>query len=225
VDRVELSPGWKNLVHAQKLWVHYSLLLGKGRVEGRLSKSGSSGYQIQGTVRGLQLAAFPLLAHGLERKVQGELHAVFEMERIVNGSPGWRWKAQVTVDRGQVTLARPIFRHTVLPFSQVSVLLLGENGRVVVDQGKIHSTLGQGWLNGTIHLDSYWPRSQLALRGGFHPEPSFFQGFDSTVTLLSIRDQLKNKPLPVSISGTVHHPGIHFEDLTMQISALEQEGR
>jgi type II secretion system protein N len=226
VDKMELWPGLLASLRDRTLWIQYKLWAGKGQVEGRLQYLGpDNGYRLNGTARSLQLVGFPVIAQLLERKVQGEVHAAFEMERGLKDGQHWRWKAQLAVDQGQLALVRPLLNHTVLPFSQITMLLLGEGKSISVEQGKMLSPLGKGWFNGSIRLENRLPLSELDLRGGLQPEPLFFQGVESTAALQAIRTQLKDTPLPVRISGSVLHPGIHFEDLTMQIYALEQERR
>ncbi len=96
---------------------------------------------------------------------------------------------------------------------------------MTVAEGKIVSPLGDGWFNGLLGLQTDPAMSELDLRGGLHPKPAFFQGVEKTVALQSVQVALQEKSLPFSLSGTLLHPGLHFEDFALQISALNKEMR
>ncbi|MGD9947576.1 MAG: type II secretion system protein GspN [Desulfobulbus sp.] len=226
INRLDIWPDWNTSVREQSLWFGYHLRIGAGVIHGRLQlQTREQKFAFYGTARTLQLESIPLLASRLGRNLQGTVSASYEGKGCPGSQNFCTWKVQCTLENGRLALVRPMLRHTALPFSQVSMLLRGVGRELTIAEGKIASPLGNGWFNGTLLLADDPLQSRLQLRGGLHPQPPFFEGIENTVALQSVRLELQEKPLPFSLSGTLLHPGVHFESLAMQMYALEKEMR
>ncbi len=226
VDWLEIRPDLGTSVKKRGPWLSYHLQIGPGTIAGSVGQQGQKkGYAFHGRVHSLHLRDFPLLAQRLERNVQGEISASYEGEMSLAGGAPCHWKAQTKIEHGRLALVRPVLHHTVFPFSRVTMLLHGAGPKMTVAEGKIVSPLGDGWFNGLLGLQTDPAMSELDLRGGLHPKPAFFQGVEKTVALQSVQVALQEKSLPFSLSGTLLHPGLHFEDFALQISALNKEMR
>lgn len=226
VDQLDLWPDLSSSFREQRPWFHYHLRIASGLVDGRVGqRQDKQGYSLQGTARSLQLERLPLLAQRLGRNIRGTVSASFEGEHCPGTGASCQWKVQCKLEQGRLAFVRPVLHHSEFPFSQVGMLLRGAGAKISIAEGKIASPWGDGWFNGTLQLAANPIQSQVELRGGLHPQPAFFEGVENTVALQSVRVELQEKPLPFSLSGTLHHPGIHFESLAMQMYALEKELR
>ncbi len=175
--------------------------------------------QVMGQATSLQ--EMSLLTNVFGRSLQGLVQASYEGKgKTFSGST---WKMECTVEEGEVGIVRPILGHQSLPFSQVRMLLTGNGNDVRISEGKIVSNLGNGWFNGSVQLVRPLLQSQLQLRGGLTPQPLFFQEIKATPLLRELEETLKEESLAFNLSGTVHSPAIHFENLAMQIYALDKE--
>ena len=226
IDRLDIGPDWVSSIREQALWLRYDLLIGSGVVHGRLvRRSTPLQYTFSGTARGIALDKMPLLGSRLGRNIQGLVSATYEGQGCPGVQNACSWKMQCTLENGRLSLVRPLLGHRELPFSRVSMLLSGKGKEMGMTEGKIDSLLGSGWFNGTVILAADPMQSQLRLRGGLHPQPAFFEGVEQTVALESLRRAVEEKALPFNLSGTLRHPGIHFESLAMEMFALEKETR
>lgn len=226
IDRLDIRPDWRTSFREQALWGSYHAQIASGVIDGRLGHQAQrQGYVLYGTARSVQVASIPLLAKRLGRNLQGTISAAYEGKGCPGTGNPCQWKVQCKIEHGRLALVRPVLHHTALPFSLVSMLLRGEGREMSIAEGKIESPLGNGWFNGTVVLEADTIQSQLNLRGGFYPQPAFFEGIENTVALQSVRIELQEQPLPFSLSGTLLHPGIYFEHLAMQMNALEKEMR
>lgn len=226
IDRLDIRPAWRTSFREQALWASYRLQIASGVIDGRLGRQAQKqGYTLHGTARSVQVASIPLLAKRLGRNLQGTISAAYEARGCPGAGTPCQWKVQCKLEQGRLALVRPVLQQTALPFSLVSMLLRGAGREMTIAEGKIVSPLGNGWFNGTVLLEADPIQSRLKLRGGFHPQPAFFEGIENTVALQSVRIELQEQPLPFSLSGTLLHPGIHFEQLAMQMNALEEEMR
>lgn len=224
IDQLEIWPDWNASLREHTLWVNYQLRLGPGALRGRISRQ-EQRYRFYGKAQGLQLESVALLARLLGRKLQGRISAVYEGSLCPATQGASSWKVQATLENGRLSLLRPLLHHTEVVFTQASMLLRGQGREITISEGRLDSPLGKGWFNGRLRMMPDPLQSQLKLRGGFSPQPAFFAGLENTVALQSVRLELQDKPLPVSLSGTLLHPGVHFEGLAMQMYALEREIR
>ncbi len=224
VDQLEVWPDWGSSLRERSLWLNYQLRLGPGALRGQLCRQEQQ-YRFYGKAQGLQLQSVALLASLLGRKLQGTISAVYEGSLCPARPEACPWKVQATLENGRLSLVRPLLHHKEVAFTQASMLLKGQGRDITISEGKLDSPLGKGWFKGHLVLRPDLLQSQLKLRGGLSPQPAFFAGLENTVALQALRLELKDKPLPVSLSGTMLHPGIHFESLTMQMYALEKEIR
>ena len=226
VDQLEIRPDWSASFKEWAPWLRYHLHIGAGTIAGSWGQQRQKkGYALHGSVRTLQLKDLPLLAQRLERNMQGELSATYEGDVSLEGGASCRWKAQTKIERGRLSFVRPVLQQTEFPFSQVTMLLHGTGRKMTIAEGRIQSPLGDGWFNGSLQFQTDPALSKVELRGGLHPKPAFFQGVEDKVALGKVRAALQEKPLPFSLSGTLLHPGIHFEHFALQISALDKEIR
>nr|WP_321465004.1 type II secretion system protein GspN [uncultured Desulfobulbus sp.] len=226
VDRLDVGPNWDASIRNRDLWLNYDLRIGAGVIQGRLRRQPQPGqFTVHGAVQGLPLAAVPLLAGKLGRQLEGTLSASYEGKGCPGADHACLWNMQCKIASGKLALARPMLRHTELPFSLVSLLVHGKGAEMTIAEGKIDSPLGKGWFNGSVTLAADPLQSLLKLRGGLHPQPALFKHFENTVELQAVRRELEKKPLPFSISGSAVQPGVHFESMAMQISTLEKETR
>jgi len=222
IDQLTVWPDWETSIRKQALWLNYQIRLGSGVLRGRLWRQ-EQGYTFSGMARDLQLESIPLLSNQLGRQLNGTVSAAFEGEGCPRPLESCAWKVQCTLEDGRMALVRPLLRHTELAFSQVSMLLRGKGREISITKGKLTSPLGDGWFNGSLMVMADPLQSQLKFRGGFHPQPAFFDGLEKTVALQAVQLELHDKPLPFNLSGTLRHPGIHFESLAMQMYTLEKE--
>ena len=224
IEQLKIWPDWEISLREKALWLGYQLRLGGGTLQGRICRQ-KHRYRFNGKAQALQLESVPLLASQLGRKLQGTISAAYEGRICPGAQVACTWKAQATLEKGQLALVRPLLHHADLPFDQVSMLLRGEGKEITIAEGKLDSPLGKGWFNGTLMVMADPLQSQIKLRGGMHPQPAFFSGLENTAALQSVRFELGTKPLPFSLSGPLLHPGIHFEGLAMPMHALEREIR
>lgn len=222
-DVLEIQPDLLKSLHQHALWLNYRVRMAGATAEGQCGRQGEQ-WLLSGRLRALELATIPSLGDWLGRKVQGRVSLTYEGSGRLQSMPMFQWKAQLNVERGRLLLQRPVLSHAEVPFSQVSVLLHGEDGQVAIDQGSLDSPLGKGWFKGNVSLMAS-AGSQLDLRGGLEPSEQFFAGLANTLALQALRAELRDKPLSVRISGALQHPGIHFGDVAMQMYALEKESR
>lgn len=226
VDSLVLWPEWMASLTARAPRLGYGMRIGKGRVDGSIRADGGlEQLVVQGTVRELQLADWPLLALRLGRDVKGMLGASFTGTVAANTGQIGQVEARVRIENGQMALKRPILSHGVLPFSALSMTVRGDGARVHVQEGTAESGLFRCRFSGTLELNEDLAVAQLAIRGSLQPEAGFFKGVKSGIALQAFRAKLQDAPLPFRLSGELADPGIHFEEFSLLVQTLEKELR
>nr|WP_320010227.1 type II secretion system protein GspN [uncultured Desulfobulbus sp.] len=222
LQQLTFWPDWEASIRRKQFCCRYRFNLQSGRVQGQLCRQRTNGeLQVRGSLKDIPLQEMPLLTNWLGRSLHGKVQASYE------GKGGTftdcTWKMACTVEGGELGVVRSILGYQSLPFSQVRMLLTGSGNHVRISEGKIVSTLGNGWFNGSVLLVRPSLQSQVQLRGGLSPQPNFFLKIKATPVLRELQETLKEEPLTFNLSGTVQSPAIHFENLAMQIYALDKE--
>ncbi|MBM9613276.1 hypothetical protein JWJ90_03140 [Desulfobulbus rhabdoformis] len=222
LKHLTLWPDWDASIRKKRFCSGYTFNIQSGIVQGQMCwQKTNRVVQILGSMEGVSLQSMPLFAGWLGRSLQGTVNASFEGN--VYSRADCSWKMQCRVEEGELALLHPILRHQKLPFSQVRMLVSGTGNSVRITEGRIASILGDGWFNGSVQLVRPFLQSQLQLRGGLSPEPLFFQGIKASPVLSELQEIFEEEPLTFDLSGTVQSPAIHFENLAMQIYALDKE--
>ncbi|WP_309410788.1 type II secretion system protein GspN [Desulfobulbus sp.] len=226
VERLIVQPDLPASVSSRAMQADYRLEIGKGSVAGVARWQGErDGGRIEGTVREIGLAAVPLVNRWLGRTLQGTVSGTFTVELRPASSPEPTLEAQIELANGRVGLLRPILGHRELPFAKATALVRGQGWIYELTRGEIASPLFDGRFAGKVALRPDPGQGQIEVQGVVDPKDRFFKGLDNTVNLQAFRLQLKDKPLPFSITGDLTGPGIHYGEYAMLVQTLEQELR
>lgn len=224
MDTLVLQPNIAGSFTSRSVQIDYRMAAGKGSVAGNARIMGQHhGVRVEGAIDGIKLADFPVLSQRLGRTLQGVLAGNFAATIVPDRGELIGLEARLSAENGLVGLKRPLFGHADLPFSQGSVVLRVQDGRLVLEQGRLESALCSGEFTGMLTMERDPALSRLDVQGKLHPKAAFFKGMDSTLALQAFRVQLKDNSLPFRISGTLSDPGIHYEDFSMLVQNLEQE--
>ena len=134
-------------------------------------------------------------------------------------------EADIRVESGRVGLKQPILNHSELPFSLAAVTVQSRGETIHLDKGMMESELLDGRFSGAITPHPDPMLSQVTLQGDVQPKKKFFKAVSNTLAYEAFRLQLKESPLPFTITGTLVEPGIHYGEYAILFQKLEKELR
>ncbi len=216
VERLVLRPDlfasfrqrqWQGSFHAQ---LAGGTITGAGTIQ---AAAGQYHIRATATAAAIDLAALGWLRQPLSRQLQGQLSGTARAHLVLPDGPVEELKAKLRAVDGEIALRRPVLGHRLLPFSELRFDLEQEEGqRLALQQGSLHSPLGDARFRGQVHLGQPLAASPFELRALVQAKPELYRHVRSSEAAAAVSGgQSLPRQLHVLLSGTLADPAFAFE--------------
>ena len=214
VQSLTVQPDWLHLLRTRQWRADLLGNVAGGTISGRatlLREADHQAVDFSATVEALNLAAFSPFRQMLDREVRGILSGKVEGQFKRRNALPAELRATITITNGDIPLRKPVLQHEHLPFSELRVQLEQKGQSLELQEGTLQSPLGFGHYKGTVTLARPLSASSIAVQGMLQARPELYQHVRDQEALQALRLQTAQKPLAVSLSGTLADPALAFE--------------
>ena len=159
----------------------------------------------------------------LQRRVKGQLSASLAFNYSLREQRLSNLQGPINILKGEVPLRRPIFGHVLLPFENISMHLTQVGSVVQVKSGQVASPLLNGQCDGTVETARPFAASGLHIKCSLVPQPEFFISIRNPDSLQALRLRRTERPVEVTLSGTLNDPSFFFDKDAAQLEQLERD--
>lgn len=216
VERLVLRPDLLASFRQRQWQGGFQAQLAGGTITGEGTIQAAAGqYHIRATATAaaIDLAALGWLRQLLDRQLRGLLSGTVQARLVLPAGMVEELQARFHAVDGEIPLRRPILGHRLLPFSELSFDLEQEEGqRLALQQGSLHSPLGESRFRGQVHLSQPLAASPFELRALVQARPELYRHVrPSEAAAADSGGQSLPQRLHVLLSGTLADPAFAFE--------------
>ena len=120
-------------------------------------------------------------------------------------------KADLTVSKGQIRLARPFLGLESLNFDQLLLRMEMKEQDLNLQMIELRGKDIRGTASGSIYMEKEFQESGIDLRGSLEPSAGLYRELTAQANVMGfLQQRLKSGKLNIEIKGTIQNPSINF---------------